>query len=328
MTTSTKRVTVVVLIALLVVMNRGVALAMARKIDLPTKVVSCELIARVKVSSTKICASKTNAGLHRVAQCRVLESVKGLKKGVQFELEFDNGAACPNVLYKPGDDCIIFARLLANGRYSTYNTYFGKFTVQDGVVLGWQRHSKKGINPKLDKVLAEIRSFTEMTEDWSEPVDGISILLRSEQSKYIAGEDINLLFIIRNTSQEPIVIPYRDYPFETQTYWALDVRRSGSQTVGPTPHPHLTKDSIKDYFSKHGRERNMKINPGEIRSHYLPRINTAKNGWGYKEKLRFAYYIMDKPDTYTVSAELYNAFPGNILKTKPIEIRIHEKDSL
>jgi hypothetical protein len=326
MTTSTRRAAMVVLMALLVVMNRGVAMAKAMRIDLPTKIVSSELVARVKVSSTKIYATKTDAGLRRVAQCRVQESVKGLKKGVQFELEFDNGFACPNVLYKAGDDCIIFARLLANGRYSTCNTYFGKFTVQDGVVLGWRRHSKKVTNPNLDTVLAEIRGLTEMPEDWSEPVDGLSILLRPERSKYIAGEDIDLFFIIRNTSQKPIIIPYRDYPFETQTYWALDVRRSGNQAVGPTPHPHLTKDSIKDYFSKHGREYNMEINPGAIRSHYLPRINTAQKGWGYKEELRFAYYIMDKPGTYTVSAELHNAFPGRILKTKPIEIRIYEKD--
>ena len=86
----------------------------------------------------------------------------------------------------------------------------------------------------------------------------------------------------------------------------------------------MTQQNIKDYAKKHIRAYSIKLAPGGIGSQRLRRINRAQKGWG---ELNYSYYAMDKPGTYSISAEGHNILPGELLKTNPFKIVIHQKDS-
>lgn len=103
-----------------------VALAKAAYIPLPEKVKQCDLIARVTVLSTRKLDAKPVGEYASVAKVRLLEVLKGPSGAREIELAFDNGLACPNVHYKAGEEVLVFLTRERNGRYATFNTYFGK----------------------------------------------------------------------------------------------------------------------------------------------------------------------------------------------------------
>ena len=310
--------------ALLIGMNNNPAWADLRQLDLPTKVVSSDLIARVKVLSLD--GPIGAIGFPVVAKSRVLESARGLKKGARFDLVFREGTAfsSPNVRDRAGDDCIIFATILPNGQYRTFNYSDGKYLIKDKCVLRWGKRGKKSRQYKPVEVMAAIRNLVDKPEDWSKPIHGISVLLRSTHQDYEEGQDIDVVFFFKNTSQEPVSIPYRGYPVDTMTYWSLDMRRGDNHRIDPIPHPHLTPKDIDNYALKHTRKYSMIVAPGEISSRVLNRINSAEQGWGAKENLNYAYYTMDTPGVYMISAEGHNMWQGDLLKTKSIRIRIQK----
>jgi hypothetical protein len=314
----------VAMTVLLIGMNSNPALADLMLIDLPTKVVTCDLIARVKVLSlqgdlglTAVCG---------VARCEVLESAKGLEKGANFDLDYSDMSS-PGVSYKAGEDCIVFATIQPSGRYSTFNTRDGKYAVEGHSVLRWREADNKWNERKVVEVLAIIRGLVDVPGDWSKPVKGISVLLRPTQIDYTIGQNIGAVILFKNTSNEPVSITLRGFPIETRTYWSLAIRHGEDQIVNPTPHPHMTQQNIKDYAKKHIRAYSIKLAPGGIGSQRLPRINNAQKGWGVKNELNYSYYAMDKPGTYSISAEGHNILPGELLKTNPFKIVIHQKDS-
>jgi len=111
------------------------------------------LIARVIIVSVREANSKT--GYRKVAQARVIDSLKGLAKGATFELEYDTGASCPNVFYDAGEDVLLFAKKLGNGRYETSYANAGKFSIL------YERVSKHPFvkNQSYKSAAAKIRSL-------------------------------------------------------------------------------------------------------------------------------------------------------------------------
>ncbi len=121
---STRRVWGLAVVAM--VLSASPLLAKAAYIPLPEKVKQCDLIARVTVLSTQKLAEKPAGKYASVANVRLLEVLKGPAQPREIQLAFDNGYACPNVHYKAGEEVLVFLTRERNGRYATFNTYFGK----------------------------------------------------------------------------------------------------------------------------------------------------------------------------------------------------------
>lgn len=102
------------------------ARAKAAYIPLEEKVKRCDLIARVRIVSTQSLGGKEVEGYGSEAKVRLLEVLKGPAAPREITLAFDNGLSCPNVHYKAGEEVLVFLTREKSGRYSTFNTYFGK----------------------------------------------------------------------------------------------------------------------------------------------------------------------------------------------------------
>ena len=139
------------------VLVAAAAFAKAAYIPLKEKASAADRIARVQVLSTR--ANDPQRPYRRVATVRILQSIKGPEGRGEFEIEFDNGLGCPNVLYAPGEDCLVFATRRKNGRYETFNTYFGKYLVKNGTVLGWTEAPRADEPTPLADVMAQIRKY-------------------------------------------------------------------------------------------------------------------------------------------------------------------------
>lgn len=136
------------------------AFAKAAYAPLPQKVAQSDLIARVQITSTRknVGEDVGQSAYRSIASARIVHSFKGLGKGQPIELEYDNGAVCPNVLYKPGEECLVFLVRNKNGRYSTFNSYYGKYLVKEEAVLHWQVTPYTSRPTALPVVITQIRT--------------------------------------------------------------------------------------------------------------------------------------------------------------------------
>lgn len=141
-------------IALATISITSVLLAKAARVSLSEMCKASDLIAVIEITAThRDDASKPYL---EVATARVIETMKGRVDGATFQLDYNNGLACPNVIYARGDRCLIFATKLPTGHLATYNTYFGKCIVTNDVVLNWETAANS-----LGAVRKEIRRHIE-----------------------------------------------------------------------------------------------------------------------------------------------------------------------
>ena len=186
-----------ILVVALVLVSASAAFGKAAFIPLPKKAAESDLIARVRILSTrKLQGSKDYRSIARVKVARV---IKGLGFGRKFDLEFDNGLGCPNVHYSKGDDCLIFAVRMANGHYQTYNAYYGKIDVKEtrkngkpSATVSGNALGLKGIIP-LEKAFEEIEKHV-VRSSGVLPLDkkGNFVLYVSNQSFAITPVDITI----------------------------------------------------------------------------------------------------------------------------------------
>jgi hypothetical protein len=115
-------------VVLLVLTGARPALAKAAYVPMDEKVAACDLIAQVRVGSIRWKGFPSLSRYRFVARARVIRAYKG-EPGREIEIEFDNGYVCPNVYYTPGEECVAFLAREPGGRYSTFNTYYGKYPV-------------------------------------------------------------------------------------------------------------------------------------------------------------------------------------------------------
>jgi hypothetical protein len=92
-----------------------------------------DLIARVKIIDVRETGAKEGYG--KIAVASVVEALKGTEVGSIFELgnDFVN-VACPNVSYEAGEDVLLFAKKMPDGRYETTYVAAGKILIKDGRV--------------------------------------------------------------------------------------------------------------------------------------------------------------------------------------------------
>ena len=178
-----------------------------------------------------------------------------------------------------------------------------------------------GTELRSDEAVAKQIQEIKRSPIWPAPVEGWSAVFVVENAEITQKNHLDGWVLYRNMSTAPLVFSYKEWPPEEHTRWILEVTREG-QVVPPTPHPHLTKDEIVDYFSKHGHAFEMTLAPGEVFALPLQRLNSAEAGWGYKQRIGFQFWPLEEPSEYTITVE-DRAFPDRpALEMPPVKVRV------
>lgn len=120
--------------------------------------------------------------------------------------------------------------------------------------------------------------------------------------------DLDLFVVFRNIGEKPITFAYRDLPLASKSKCTLDVVNVATGNKVAAVDVPISKTNINEYFSKHGREYDISIEPGAAHLLALRRITTAESGWGHKEELGFVYYPINAHGMHTVAATCSNLF--------------------
>ena len=170
------------------------------------------------------------------------------------------------------------------------------------------------------KTARSIRSAAERMPGWSEAQRGLATLLVPEKFKVKTGEHLDLWVGYKNVTGRDVVLTYRDWPLDSHTYWELWVESESEGTITPISHPHLSRSDIVDYFSANAHHFDMTLEPGETYFFPLIRVNSAEQGWGYKERLDFKYYPMKAPGRYSIIALGHHVRRDTLTRAEPLQV--------
>lgn len=162
---------------------------------------------------------------------------------------------------------------------------------------------------------------------WSAVNGGVSVGIMPSRFQLSEEEDLDLFFIAKNVSTGTIRLLYASTPTASHTHWELLVDRSDRSTVQPKRHPDYGPIFLQEFERAEGRQYQVDLGPGEL-SHtfYLPRINSAKPGWGYKDELDFSYYPMP-PGKYAIRARAIGLLKDYLLESEPIKVVVRPSSS-
>ena len=92
-----------------------------------------DLIARVKIVHVRETGAKEGYG--KIAVASVVEALKGTEVGSVIEVGNDLvHIVCPDVSYETGEEVLLFAKKMPDGRYETTYAAAGKISIKDGRV--------------------------------------------------------------------------------------------------------------------------------------------------------------------------------------------------
>ncbi len=149
---------------------------------------------------------------------------------------------------------------------------------------------------------------------------GVSARLVTHKTNFNVGENISFDIILLNLSNERLEFNYRTWPPNEHSYCDLLIS-SVKGTVEPRAVP-IDRSKIEKYFSEHGHSYQKVLDSDSLMRFGVGPINTAKPGYGYKEKLNFSYYPL-QPGTYEIAASCVNFF-GSTVKTNSISVEIKQ----
>jgi hypothetical protein len=161
-----------------------------------------------------------------------------------------------------------------------------------------------------------------LTPAWSAPADGLSTTIVPEKYRVRASEELNLFIGCRNVSGQKITLKYSDWPLETHTFWELSIVPQGGAPIIAEKHPTLTPESINEYFSKFPHPYEVTLEPNQEFFYQVQRVNSAKQGWGYKQELDFKFYPMTAAGAYDIAARCKNLRPGGEIVAKGLRVWI------
>ena len=179
-----------------------------------------------------------------------------------------------------------------------------------------------GTRPYEEAAADQIAAAVELMPQWSRPERGVAMIAVPEKFTYKLGEAINLIVGYKNLSAAEIVLRYRDWPLDVHSHWTLNILSQRGGIVPPTPHPHLSRGEITEYFSKHGNSFTMPLKPGQSFFIHVDRINSAEQGWGYKERLDFKYYPITEPGRYSIVVTGHNLYGDTTMTAEVFGIRV------
>lgn len=174
------------------------------------------------------------------------------------------------------------------------------------------------INPELIKAFEAIAPRAGMASPWMDQANGLKTKLVAARSRFHHDEDILLSLVLWNSSGGEKKLQSTSWPMATMSKCHLQIKGEKGR-VQPVS-TGLTQKDYEEYFSKHGPKFDLPLAKGDFYHLTLDRVNTAKPGWGYKERLGFQYYPL-QPGKYQVAAECLNWGVGN-LKTSEVQIEV------
>jgi hypothetical protein len=177
-----------------------------------------------------------------------------------------------------------------------------------------------GTRPYEEAAADQIAEAVKLMPRWSRPGRGVAMIAVPEKFTYKLGEAINLMVGYKNLSAAEIVLRYRDWPLDAHSHWTLEIRSQGGGIIPPTPHPHLSRGEITEYFSRHGNSFTMPLKPGQSFFIHVDRINSAEPGWGYKERLDFKYYPITERGRYSIRVTGHNLYGGTSMTAEGFQI--------
>lgn len=214
---------------------------------------------------------------------------------------------CQSVVVKVGSEYTFFL-------FEKFNAELFQRTVDpnDGVLS----ENTSSLNEKLLDIIKDHGRSSK----WRPASDGLAVRLISKKSRYKAEEDIDLDLVFRNTSTAKLTLKYKTWPPEQHTFCELDILKN-TNLIGVGNNP-IKQQDIVDYFSKHGTKSDLELDPNQIFHFYLDRINSAKPGWGYKERTGFKYYPLSEGE-FAISARCKN-FLKNAIQSDDIQIAVEQ----
>ncbi len=138
-----RRLPLIAIAGALVLLHVGSAASKAMLLPLKERVGISSFIGLVDVVATIPSSSSTQSQPRprlrflQIAVGSVVQTVKGPQRPAEaIQIDFDNGFACPNVFYEPGQTYLVFLERGSDGRLSTVNFGSGRYKVDHGMVDG------------------------------------------------------------------------------------------------------------------------------------------------------------------------------------------------
>ena len=157
--------------------------------------------------------------------------------------------------------------------------------------------------------------------EWSAPVAGASSLLVPIEEKISAHDNLEFGFIVRNASDKPLSLKFHNLPLDNHTHWKFDVTDEHGVKVTPKNHPDLNEALLKEFVATQSHSYEVVLKPHASQMYWIPRLNSAERGWGYKDELEFQYFPMP-PGHYTIKATALNLLPDVSLESRPITVTV------
>ncbi|MFO0578638.1 MAG: hypothetical protein U1A78_31940 [Polyangia bacterium] len=156
---------------------------------------------------------------------------------------------------------------------------------------------------------------------WGPISSGIAAqLVRDPRAPGVRG-DVDLVVVLRNTTDRPQEMVYDSWPLATQSACTLEIVNLATRQPVAARDVPIPKPDIEKYFSQHARRFKIRLAPGEAYTLRLQGVTTAHPGWGYKEELGFTYYPISKPGPHTITATCRNLFgKDSVLRTGALEL--------
>lgn len=158
---------------------------------------------------------------------------------------------------------------------------------------------------------------------WGPIASGIAAqLVRAPREPGVRG-DVDLVVVLRNTTDRPQELAYDSWPLATQSACTLEIVSLATRQPVAARDVPIPKPDIEKYFSQHARRFKIRLDPGTAYTLYLPRVTSAHPGWGYKEELGFRYYPITRPGPHTITATCRNLFgKDSLIRTGALELSL------
>jgi hypothetical protein len=173
--------------------------------------------------------------------------------------------------------------------------------------------------------IESVRAALAALAPWSRPEAGLISRLVPTFSDTPAefGPRRDLYLVVRNVTSQPITVSIDDWPREAMTWVELEATDQEGRRIRPQPIPTLDAEDLAEFAQKIARRRKETVEPGAFFRLLLGTFDTAAQGWGYRERLRFSALRIERPGTYRFTAlvhRLLDARPEVVLAPEPVTL--------
>lgn len=164
-----------------------------------------------------------------------------------------------------------------------------------------------------------LRKLLPHVPSWGAPRQGLAAMLVTDMPRVAAGDDIEVSLGLKNVGDVPLHL-HLGGTRDQRSHFTLSIAGPDGRLVEARPHPELDQDSM-DYFFRHmSAVETLTLGPGEAK--FLPAepINSARGGWGYKQRIDFSYYPMPQRGRYRMTGKAHRFLAGTAPETRVLVV--------